>query len=382
MQDPDHQPAIYRDEEVAQPISELFAFHGLIVGMRSFLPEDLCRLILERKDQVKSITDFQADIISPILKWIEKTSITKLSASGLENLNPNERYLFISNHKDIVLDSAFLNMVLFESGFTTSQIAIGDNLMKHRISELIFKLNKSFVVKRSGTSVELYHYSVKLSEYIHQQIYTKTDSIWIAQRGGRSKDGNDWTQVALLKMLGLSNKSDLKSHFQQLNIVPVTITYEFDPCDLLKTEEYLKKQADPNYKKSFSEDIEYILLGLKGKKGQVHFHFNKPLNEELGMLDTASNQKKQLELLAGIIDKAIHQHYQLHPVNYIAYDLLFHHAHYSDRYSAEEFVQYQRFFEAKFLKLPAAQHELGRAYLLGIYANPLINFTSYLQTPA
>ncbi len=376
MQDMDNQPGVYRDEDVTQAIQELFSYQNLVGGMRSFLPEELCKLVLDEKNRVKTVLDFQKNIIAPILKWIEKTSITRLSASGLENLNPGERYLFFSNHKDIVLDSAFLNAVLLENGFSTSQIAIGDNLMKHRISELIFRINKSFVVKRSGTPVELYQYAVKLSEYIHRLIQTKTDSVWIAQRGGRSKDGNDWTQVALLKMLGLSSQSDLKTHFRQLHVVPVTISYELDPCDLLKTEEYLRKQADPQYKKSFGEDIEYILLGLKGRKGHVHFHFNKPLQDELDVFDTVQNNKKQLELLAGIVDKAIHLNYRLHAVNYVAHDLLSHSSQYANRYSPEEFVEFNRFFETKISKFPAAWKEEGRRYLLGIYANPLINMQS------
>lgn len=377
MQDLDNQPGIYRDEDVAQAIQELFSYQSLLDGMSSFLPGDLGKLILEEKNGIKSIHDFQRNIISPVLKWIEKNSISRLSASGLENLNPDERYLFISNHKDIVLDSAFLNMVLFDNGFTTSQIAIGDNLMKHRISELIFRINKSFVVKRSGTPVELYHYSVTLSNYIHRLVQTKTDSVWIAQRGGRSKDGNDWTQVALLKMLGLSSQSDLKTHFRQLHVVPVAISYEFDPCDLLKTEEHLKKQADPQYKKSFGEDIEYILLGLKGRKGHVHFHFNKPLQDELEAFDTVQNNKKQLELLAGIIDKAIHLNYELHAINYVAHDLLLHTTQYANHYSPEEFVAFNHFFDIKISKFPAAWKEEGRRYLLGIYANPLINMESH-----
>lgn len=377
MQDTENQPGIYRDEDVAHAIDELLEHQSLLDGMRSFLPEDLCAQILEQKNRVKSVQDFQQKIISPVLKWIEKTSITQLSASGLEHLKRDERYLFISNHKDIVLDSAFLNMVLFDNGFTTSQIAIGDNLMKHRISELIFRINKSFVVKRSGTPVELYHYSVKLSEYIRHTIQSKTDSVWIAQRGGRSKDGNDWTQVALLKMIGLSNQSDLKTHFQQLKVVPVAISYEYDPCDLLKTEEHLKKQEDPQYKKSFKEDIDYILLGLKGQKGHVHFHFGKPLNEELDVFDSVTIQKKQLELLAGIIDRAVHLNYQMHAINYVAHDLLWNKLQYAHFYSEDELRLITHFFEKKIAKIPVNWQEEGRRYLLGIYANPLINMESH-----
>jgi hypothetical protein len=170
-------------------------------------------------------------------------------------LRRDEKYLFISNHRDIVLDSAFLNLVLFEHGFETSRIAIGDNLMKKRISELLFRINKSFVVRRGGSPRELYQHSLRLSEYIRDAITHKEDSVWIAQREGRAKDGDDRTQVGVLKMLGLSGGRNLKEHFRRLRIVPVAISYEYDPCGLLKTQEHLRKQSDPSYRKSFSVDL-------------------------------------------------------------------------------------------------------------------------------
>lgn len=373
MQDIESQPKIFNNEEVPPAIEELFSFPGLHMGMKSLFPESLTELILKEKDKVRSIFDFQKYVVYPIIKWIQKGSITGLTADGLEHIKPDDRYLFISNHKDIVLDSALLNMVLFERDLPTSQIAIGDNLMKHRISELIFKINKSFVVKRTGTAVELYQYSVKLSQYISDLITQKMDSVWIAQREGRSKDGNDRTQPGLLKMLSLSNKGDLKTFFQQLNIIPVAISYEYDPCDLLKTQEYLKKKTEPEYKKEFDEDVESMLLGLRGPKGRVHFHFGKPLKEELEVFDTLPNAKKQLEVLAQIIDKAIHLHYELHPVNYIASDLL----HQSNQYAGLYTLQASQYLEEKMAQLSSDPTGEGREYFLAMYANPLINQKSY-----
>jgi hypothetical protein len=367
-------PRIYRDEEIQPALQELFTYEHLKAGMRQFLPAELNELILREKDQVQSITEFQARIILPVMKAIEQSSISQLTASGFERLDRKTRYLFVSNHRDIILDSAFLNTVLFINGFETGQIAIGDNLMKHRISELIFRINKSFVVKRSGTPIELYRYSVLLSEYIRDTITLDRSSIWIAQREGRAKDGNDRTQTGLLKMLSLAaGNQDLKSFFRALHIVPVSISYEFDPCGLPKSQEFLKKQADPEYKKSFQEDVQHMLLGLRGNKGRVHFHFGTPLDAELDALDEAPNSKKQLEVLAGIIDQSIHRHFALHAVNYVAWDLLEGTDRHADRYTPAERAETEQFFEAQMAHLGLDPEGEGRRYLLGMYANPAIN---------
>lgn len=369
----------FRDDEIEAAIAELFSYPAFTEGMKLFLPEALLQQVMQMKDQVHTAVDFQTKIVAPFLKVIEKISIKKLSASGFEHLDPNERYLFISNHRDIVLDSAFLNIVLFEHGFDTSQIAIGDNLMMHRISELLFRINKSFVVRRTGTARELYSSSLQMSAYIHKLITEKIDSVWIAQREGRAKDGNDRTQVGLLTMLSLSGKKDLKQHFQNLNIIPVAISYEYDPCGLLKTQEYLNKRADPEFKKSFKQDVDYMLLGIKGQKGRVHFHFGELLNDQLEVLAEADNSKKQLELLAEMIDQSIHQNYHLWPVNYIAYDLLHNSNTYNTHYTEQELEWHCRFFEDQVKQLQQDSDDAGYTYLLTMYANPLINANSYQQ---
>lgn len=367
-------PYIYRDEEIQPAIQELFSHQALLQGMKAFLPEALYTYLLEEKDNVNSIAEFQARIILPVMKTIEKGSIDTLTTTGLDHLRPDQHYLFISNHRDIILDSAFLNTVLFEHGFTTSQIAIGDNLMRHRISELIFHINKSFVVKRSGTPIELYRYSVLLAQYIRKQITEQIDSVWIAQREGRSKDGNDRTQTALLKMLSLGAEGDLKSYFRDFQIVPVSISYEFDPCDMLKAREFLRKNANPEYKKGFEEDVQHMLLGLRGNKGRVHFHFGSPLDASLDAFDSAPNSKKQLEVLAGLIDQSIHAHYELHAVNYVAYDLLTGKDDFSNKYSSEDRLKLTEYFETRCEQMVEETDGMGRKYLLGMYANPLINY--------
>jgi hypothetical protein len=197
--------------------------------------------------------------------------------------------------------------------------------------------------------------------------------VWIAQREGRAKDGNDRTQVGLIKMLSLSCKDDLKSYFKSMKIAPVAISYEFDPCDLLKAQEFLNKRANPEYKKTFEEDVQHMLLGLKGNKGAVHFHFSEPFDAELDVFDTLPNAKKQLEMLAEMIDERIHRHYKLRPINYIAQDMLTGSNTYSNYYSAEDREKIGAYFEQRFQLLTNDDEGLGREYLLKMYANPLIN---------
>ena len=368
---------LYTDEEVQQGIQEVFQHEKFIAGMKAFLPEKLFEHIIKAKDKVKSIYDFQANITKPFLKTIQQISIDELTVSGLENLNKEDKYLFISNHRDIVLDSAYLNLLLFEHQISTSQIAIGDNLMKNRASEILFRINKSFVVKREGTPRELYAHSIELSKYIQRMISEKVDSVWIAQREGRAKDGNDRTQPGLLKMISLSGGKMLKEHFQNLKVVPVAISYEFDPTGLLKTQEFLNKKRDPDFKKSFKEDLNNMLLGIRGKKGKVHFDFGKPLNEELEVLDTAKNSKQQLEFLTNIIDRSIHTNFQLNPVNYVAHDWLHASTDFEHKYSTEEKEKYTQFFQAQIDQLAEEEQAEGLQYLLNMYSNPVVNANQY-----
>lgn len=360
-------------EEVKAALRELFGNAGLQKGMRAVLPEEFVLYVAKAVETVETIADFQEKIILPFLQFVQRQSIEELTVSGLEQLNPAEGHLFISNHRDIVLDSAFLNKTLFENGFETSQIAIGDNLMKHRNAELLFRLNKSFVVKRTGAPIALYRYSVALSQYISRQVSEEGHAVWIAQREGRAKDGDDRTQQGVLKMLSLSADRPLIEHLRALNIVPVSISYEYDPCDLLKTLEHLQKLANPDYQKTFEEDVRHMMQGIQGFKGKVHFHFGPPLREQLDVLAAQPTPKQQLDLLASLIDRTIHRHYALQAVNYLAYDWLFDKQEAEGRFAPKALDDATEYLATRLAALPSAQQEDGRAYLLRMYANPLIN---------
>lgn len=370
------QLSMLSDAEVQSSIAEFFQHDAIRLGMASLLPPELCQQMLQVQREIKNATDFQRKLMVPFLKFVEEISIDGLSNSGLDQLAPEQKYLFVSNHRDIGLDSAFLNIALFQAGFTTTQIAIGDNLMTHRLAELIFRINKSFAVMRTGSPRELYTRSQQMSAYIHETITQGQDSVWLAQREGRAKDGNDLTQIGILKMLSLSKQSELLEHVRQLNIVPVAISYEYDPTDWVKTTDHLRKLAEPNYKKAFSDDIQHILLGIKGQKGRVHLHFGPPLNATIDKLAELPNEKKQLVGLVKMIDSAIHQGYQLRPVNYVAYDLLHESDAMQHHYTATERTEVEAFFAKKFSRLKTEEITAGQAYLLGIYANPVANSLS------
>lgn len=334
----------YEAHEVPDAIRELFAHQGFMQSLQKYFPPELLTLFMEKKDGVQSSYDFQKEMIYPLLQWIIRNTSTGITSSGLDKLSQDQKYLFVSNHRDIVLDTALMNMLLFEQGIETAQMAIGDNLIRNRLSELIFRLNKSFIITRAGTPRQLYKASVEVSKYIRDLIAEGRSSVWIAQREGRSKDGTDETQVGVLKMLGLSShrSQGLAAHFKALRVVPVTISYEFDPCDVHKASELAIKQMGIPFQKTFQQDLEQMLLGIMGFKGHIHFHFGQPLNEELDAIDEGEHPKEKLETLKQILNKAIRSHYRLHPINYFAAD------------QVNETLQYATHYQSDVTKLEAS----------------------------
>lgn len=366
---------MFSNAEVQAAVREVFTHPAIIKGMQQLLPAALCAQLRDTYPLVTDSDDFQVKMMLPFLEFVAANSITALTHSGLDALDAAGQYLFISNHRDIGLDSAFINKALYQHGLTTTQIAIGDNLMTHRLAALIFKINKSFAVRRSGTPRELYAHSVRMSAYIHDQVHGRRSSVWIAQREGRAKDGNDFTQVGLLKMLCLGATEPLGTYFQRLRIVPVSISYEYDPTDVAKTRTFLHQSLDPAYKKHPDEDVKHIFMGIMGKKGRVHLHFGQPLSEaDAREMDALPSAKQQLEYLAHYVDHHVHAGYRLHPINYYAYDQQAGNTDYRHHYIQEDVDALHDYFEARFQQIPAAQGTQGRAYLLAMYANPVRNW--------
>lgn len=367
----------YEDHEVQTVFNRLKNEESFLRLIGFLYPDSPPTLFLDSLKNVSTIRQFQEEVISAyVIDIIDKTT-NGVSVEGLDNLNQDVAHLFISNHRDIILDPAILNVLLFKNGANTTEIAIGDNLLIYPWITDLVKLNRTFIVKRNLPLKQMLESSRLLSQYIRYTLTEKKHSIWIAQREGRSKDGNDRTQVSLLKMLNISGQESIMKNFKQLNIVPVSISYEFDPCDYLKAKEFQLKRDDPNYQKTKDDDLMHMGTGLRGRKGRVHFAFGKPLQEELNPIDALTVKNDQFSALAEIIDSHVHQNYKLWPSNYIAWDIFNNSCQYSDKYSDEEKAIFLEYVEDHISRIPEMDRDFIFNSLMEMYANPLENKRSY-----
>ncbi|MFO7999704.1 MAG: 1-acyl-sn-glycerol-3-phosphate acyltransferase [Marinilabilia sp.] len=363
----------YQDHEI-QEVFERLKKETAFLDLIGFLfPELPANDFINNMMQIKSIRQFQQEVISPYVKDVIKKTTQGVTSDGLDNLDPNESYLYISNHRDIVLDPAILNVIMFENGFDTTEIAIGDNLLIHPWITDLVKLNRTFIVKRNLPVRQMLESSTLLSKYIRHRLTETGNSIWIAQREGRSKDGNDRTQLSLLKMLNISGQYEsVAENFKQLKIVPVSISYEYDPCDYLKAQEFQQKRDNPNYIKTEKDDLKQMGTGLRGRKGRVHFAFGQPIIDELDDIKDVENRNEKFEFLAGLIDKHVHENYHLWPGNWVAWDVLNETDEYSDQYTRKEKETFLRYIEEHLDRIEGDRAFL-RNILLEMYANPVVN---------
>lgn len=320
---------------------------------------------------VNTIKDLQLKFMYSLIdNLILKPSTDGLSSSGIEKLDQHTGYLFISNHRDIILDSAIMNFLIVREGMNTTEVAIGNNLLIEKWIEYAVKLNRAFVVRRNLPVRELLMASKKLSEYIRRNITVKNNSVWIAQREGRTKDGDDKTQQALLKMLNLSNTKEFGEGFSELRIVPLSISYEIEPCGISKVAELYKKNTE-GFEKTQEDDLRSMSEGLIRPKGHVHFGFGEPI---VGDFDANSSEpiSVQIEKLADIIDRQIYTNFKLWPNNYIAEDLLNSSNSNSEFYTGEQYTQFVAMLEEA-ISLIQGDANIVRSMFLQMYANPLIN---------
>ena len=330
-------------------------------------------------DQIKSalsnihtIRDFQMNVVYFMIEdLILKKSTDGLTSSGLDHLEKNVSYLFISNHRDIILDSAIMNYLIVLEGMNTTEIAIGNNLLIEKWIEYLVKLNRAFVVRRNLPARELLLASKKLSEYIRRDITQNNTSVWIAQREGRTKDGNDKTQQALLKMLNFSNINEYGDGFKELRIVPLSISYEFEPCGISKVAELYKKQTE-GFEKTQDDDMRSMGEGLVQPKGCVHFGFGEPIVGQIDSIGKNEPVADQVEKLAGMIDQQIYQNFKLWPNNYIAEDLLLNSKNNIQHYSEEQFARFSALVDEAVAFIPGDQ-EVIRSMFLKMYVNPILN---------
>jgi 1-acyl-sn-glycerol-3-phosphate acyltransferase len=363
----------YQDHEIQQVFERLKNETSFIELIGFLFPGMSAQSFIENMMQIKSIRQFQKEVISPYVKEIIKNTTKGVTSEGLDQLNPKESYLYISNHRDILLDPAILNVIMFEHNFDSTEIAIGDNLLIYPWITDLVKLNRTFIVKRNLPVRQMMESSTLLSEYIRHTITEVGHSIWIAQREGRSKDGNDRTQLSLLKMLNISGEDkSVAENFKQLKIVPVSISYEYDPCDYLKAMEFQHKRDNPDYVKTQDDDLQQMGIGLRGRKGRVHFAFGQPINNELDVLKDIQNKNEKFEFLAGLIDTHVHENYHWWPGNWVAWDMLNKTDEYANLYSEEEKKIFLQYIEEHLDRIKGDRDFL-RKTLLEMYANPVVN---------
>ncbi len=322
-----------------------------------------------------SIRDFQCNFIYQSVQKVLEKSSEGLSTSGFEKLEPNTSYLFISNHRDIILDTSLLNVALFDHGLVMTASAIGDNLVQKSFLKTLSKLNRNFLVQRGLAPRELLESSKLMSEYIGQLLLRENRSVWIAQREGRTKDGNDATHSGVLKMLAMgSDEPKMLDYFKKIKIVPVSISYEYDPTDALKMPQLIAEAKNEIYIKEKNEDFVTLLSGIIGQKKRIHIHIGDILDKELDAVAAEfDNNNKQIQGLAQAIDDSILQTYMLWPTNYIAYDLLHKTDKYKDFYTENEKSLFERRLE---MKIDEDNLQMVESFL-AMYANPVVNKSKY-----
>ena len=350
--------------------------HPMMKALMNFsFPEVEDSVWEEQLKKTHSIRDFQCNFIyNSVQRVLEKTS-DGLTTSGFEKLEKNTSYLFISNHRDILLDTSLLNAALFEHGLVMTASAIGDNLVTKSFIKILAKLNRNFLVQRGLTPREMLESSKLLSEYIGQLLLRENRSVWIAQREGRTKDGNDATNPGVLKMLGMgSDEQDLMDYFKKIKIVPVSISYEYDPTDALKMPQILAEANQEIYIKDKNEDFITLMRGVLGPKRRIHIHVGDVINKEMDAIkDEFDNSNKQIQALAQVIDDSILSTYRLWPTNYIAYDIVNQTNTYSHLYSENERSLFERRLEMRI----DHNNPLVLQSFLAMYANPVVNKLKY-----
>jgi hypothetical protein len=361
----------YNDSEISGAMRRIVSnpyFENIINFLYPGVPVENVK---EKFRSFNSILSFQVNVMNFAIQNIVKNSSSGLSYSGFENLNNSKRYVFLSNHRDILLDSALLQILLYANNHETSEITFGDNLMTSDFIVDIGKSNKMFKLVRGGSPKNIFINSMHTSAYIRYAINEKLQSIWIAQRNGRTKDGNDLTQQAVLKMLGMSGGHNFIQNICQLNIAPVAISYEYDPGDFLKAKEiYITRRQ--SYVKAEGEDLKSIITGIKQFKGRIHLSVTSPVSEKELRQFAVAPKNEYIQNLATLIDTRIYSNFHLWNTNYIAYDILYDNR-FNSIYSALEKDAFAEYMQKALSNIEGDKAELESIFL-SIYANPVVNF--------
>jgi len=366
--------APFNDEEAAAALARV-SLHPATPWVSKYIfpnqPETYLRDILQ---SIHSVDEFQSLVMSKAVEWVIKTTVKEFTYNGLENIKSIDGcYLAMSNHRDIILDPAFTQIVLFRNNLPMTQIAVGDNLLSHKTVELLIRSNRMIKVIRGISARELYLSSQLLSKYIRETVTSGTGSVWIAQRQGRTKNGIDTTEQGLLKMCDMSGTKDFVQNFMELNIVPMSISYEYESCDILKARELLISRSQ-KYVKTENEDLQSILMGIKQQKGNVHLEINKPLSEEEIREAAVCDKNDRYQSIRRCLDRRIISGYKLWKTNYMAYDIVNPGGKYSDKYTPAELESFKAYIEGQLKKVePTLDQDELRDILLHIYSNPVLS---------
>ncbi len=364
----------YTDEEIPYAINRMLQSKGFITSLTNFLPDVPINVLIKKVRKIRTTEQMQKEILIEICRTFKERSIDNFSVSGFGKLDPNKAYLYIANHRDIIMHSALLQIFLTDNDLKICRSCIGDNLLTAPIFTDIAKCGNMFTITRTGSARQILANSNLVSNYIRKSICEDKCSVWLAQRNGRTKDGYDKTQQSVLKMLYSSKKNvDIYDSIRELNIVPVTISYEFEPCDQMKARELILKEKMKKYVKLPDEDFKSIMTGIFSYKGRVHLQFGRIINEQIDESLSFSCDNDKIQYVCSLIDKQMYSNYRLWPNNHIAYDILNNTTEFQNYYSEFSKRDFNQHIK-KQSNVDDVSYFKMKQKLLEIYANPVKAF--------
>lgn len=369
----------YTDAEAVEALGKLADHPAVVEVSKAIFPDKEPEFLRKILKSVKSIDEFQILVMNKAVEWVLSTTAHNFSYDGIGNLKKiNGKFLAMSNHRDIILDPAITQVVLYRNAIPMTEIAVGSNLLTNKYIEYLIRSNRMIKVIRGINARQLYLSSQVLSKYIRECITSGRSSIWIAQREGRAKDGIDTTEQGLLKMLDMSGTADFTTNFEELNIVPLSISYEYEPCDILKARERLISRTQ-KYVKGSREDLISIMTGIEQQKGNIHLNIGSPLTHDEIEAASCCNKNDRYQAIRHAVDVRIIEGYKLWKTNYIGYDMVNHTFKYRDKYTPEDVAQFTDYVEHQ---LDKVEQSLCRADLrdifLRIYANPVVSLDNLM----